>query len=101
MRSCLWKLEPGFQTYGLTRLSDPSCAKQVFRPQTLNVTALGSKKISHAKLHKILHEESPYFQYLCRFDKDMRVYCQKIAKNPSKISVLVPFHGSNFSQSLV
>ena len=37
VRSCLWKLEPGFQTYGLIRLLDLSCPKVVFRLQTLSV----------------------------------------------------------------
>ena len=34
MRSYLWKLKPGFQTYGLIHLLCPTCPELVFRPQT-------------------------------------------------------------------
>lgn len=43
IRSCLRKLEPGFQTYVLIHVLGPSCTKLVFRPQTTNITALGFK----------------------------------------------------------
>ena len=33
MKSCLWKLEPGFWTYGWIRLLDPSGQNLVSRPQ--------------------------------------------------------------------
>ena len=33
MRSCSWKLEPGFWTYLWIRLLDPSCPNVVSRPQ--------------------------------------------------------------------
>ena len=34
MRSCLWKLEPGFWTYGWIRLLGPSDPTIILRPQT-------------------------------------------------------------------
>ena len=44
---CLWKLEPGFWTYGLItplpKALGPNCPKLVFRPQTTNVRVLGSE----------------------------------------------------------
>ena len=42
MRSFLWKSELGFCTYDLMSLSGPNCQRLVYRPQTPNVTDLGS-----------------------------------------------------------
>ena len=51
MRSYLWKMEPGFWTYGvitpLPRALGPNCPKLVFRDQTTNVRVFGSENFSY------------------------------------------------------
>ena len=68
MRSCLYKLEPGFLTNALIsplpKALGQNCPKLVFRLKTPNVRALESKNV---KLHKILHQISSYFQILGHF----------------------------------
>ena len=66
-------------------LLSPNCPKLVFRPETQNVTALGSIFFFHVKLPKILHGTSPYFQilghfwqsYECLFPENCRKTFQK------------------------
>ena len=84
MISCLWKLEPGFQTYGLIRLLGPSCPKLVFRPQTPNVTALGSKNFLMSSSIKFCMKQALIFKFWVIFEKVMNVYSQKIVKKHIK-----------------
>ena len=102
IRSCLWKLESGF--HGLIRLLGPSYPSLVFRPQTTNVTALGSKHFIMSSSEKCCMKQALIFKFWVIFDKVMSAYSQKIEKkkkNPSKMFLLVPFEISNFSLSLV
>ena len=91
MRSCLWKLVPVFQTYGLIHLLGPSFPKLVFRPQTTDVTALGSKSFFMSSCIIFCMKQAFIFKFWIIFDKVLRVYSQKIAKILSKILFWVPF----------
>ena len=72
MRSCLLKLEPGFQT-GLIHLLASSCPKLVFRPQTPNVTALVSKSFFLSNSIKFCMKQALIFNFCVIFDKVMSV----------------------------
>ena len=96
--SCFWKLKLGFSSNGLIsplqRTLGPNCPKLVFKPQTLNVRALGSEIFFQVKLYKILHKISPY-KFWVIFDKVMSVYSQKThQKRPSKACLKNPFFGA-------
>ena len=100
IRPWFLKLEPRFKAYGLICLLDPSCPKLVFRPQTLNVTALGSKRFFISSSIKFRMKQALSFKFWVIFDKVMSVYSQKI-ENTSKIFFLVPFQICKFSLNLV
>ena len=82
MSSCLWKLEPGFQTYGIVCLL--AQVSQVFRPQTPGVTALGSKSFSMSSSIIFSMKQAFIFKFWVIFDKFMSVYSLKNCKKPIK-----------------
>ena len=84
MRSCLEKLEPGFRTYNLIRLLSPSCPKLVFRTQTPDVTALGSKLFFMLSSIKFCMKRAPIVKFWIIFDKVTSVYSQKIGNKTIK-----------------
>ena len=83
MRSCLWKLEPGFLTNGLISLLSKALGP--------NVRVLGSVNFFMSSSIKFCFKKALIFKFWVTFDKVMSVYSQKIAKKPSKIFFLVPF----------
>ena len=85
MRSCLLKLEPGFQT-GLIHLLAPSCPKLVFRPQTPNVTALVSKSFFLSNSIKFCMKQALIFKFCVIFDKVMSFVPRKLQKTHQKSS---------------
>ena len=86
IRSCLWKLEPGFQTYGFICLLGPSFPKIVFRPQTPNVRVFGSKKHFISTSINLCMKQTLIFKFWVNFHKVMSDYSQKLQKTHQKSS---------------
>ena len=84
MRPCLWKLELGFSNNGLISLLPkalgPNCPKLVFRLQTPNVRALGSKSFFMSCSIKFCIKWALIFNFWIFFDKVLVVIRRKLQK---------------------
>ena len=70
----------------MAHLLVPSFPKAIFRPQTPNVTALGSKSFFMSNFIKFCMKQVLIFKFWVNFDKVMSVYSQKIEKIHQKSS---------------